>query len=485
MSLSIIFADNQLGVAPPQTDGRMIVLGYCTAGTTGTVYSFSNKTASQVRTELGRGKLAQLVASMVSTPNHGEVYAIPLASSAGTVTSVTSTGTSPPVVTITGTPYDRADLRVEILTAGARGTATFRYCIDYNSDKASGTWSAEIVTAATYAITELGITLGFATGTNYAVDNRYVATCYAPTHSNVQVTDGFDVISAAGLEAGGAIVLNQHGAFADNDATRATASLSQAAALSTKIAALVTAKNFQFALMEAPEPVANTVGGETTWRNALIAAASALSDPRVFIAAGQCRKLSDLDGATYFRSAIFPAAEKLTASPLHEDIGFVGAGSLRGITSIRHNEFASGGLNTARFLTLTTVPSQTGFYFAGGKTFAANGSDYDLPQNVRVINKAATVTVGVLSKHINDSFQTLNGNITEDEASALDEELTSALKDALLYPGHVSAVSARVSRTDNIVSTKTLTGEVTVVPRGYAKAITFTVGFGKNVPAAA
>jgi hypothetical protein len=52
--------------------------------------------------------------------------------------------------------------------------------------------------------------------------------------------------------------------------------------------------------------------------------------------------------------------------------------------------------------------------------------------------------------------------------------------------GHASSVAARVSRTDDILSSSTLTGQFSVQPLGYFRFINFTIGFTKsNVSAAA
>ena len=91
--------------------------------------------------------------------------------------AVTEAGTSPPDLTLSGTPNNTYDLRVEITTAGARGTAKFKYSL--NGGK---TWSKIITTANTYEMPGTGTTLNFATGTNYATDNVYTATSTASVY---------------------------------------------------------------------------------------------------------------------------------------------------------------------------------------------------------------------------------------------------------------------------------------------------------------
>lgn len=100
---------------------------------------------------------------------------------AETMSAVTETGTSPPDVTLSGTPEGSFSLVIEIQTGGALATATFRFSTDGGL-----TWSADIATAASVALTDTaadslvgvngrtGLTAAFSVGT-YNADNKYTA----------------------------------------------------------------------------------------------------------------------------------------------------------------------------------------------------------------------------------------------------------------------------------------------------------------------
>lgn len=93
--------------------------------------------------------------------------------------AVTEDGTTPPDVTLSGTPLGAWDLRIKIPVGGTRGTATFQFSTD-----GGNTWSASILTAASVELIDTasdslvgmngrtGITAAFAAGT-YATDNTY------------------------------------------------------------------------------------------------------------------------------------------------------------------------------------------------------------------------------------------------------------------------------------------------------------------------
>ncbi len=87
--------------------------------------------------------------------------------------AVTTTGTTPPAVTISGATKSALNkLRIEITSAGARGTALFRY-----SFNGGNTWTSGVLTAATVPLLFNGsptdLVANFPVG-NYATDNVYV-----------------------------------------------------------------------------------------------------------------------------------------------------------------------------------------------------------------------------------------------------------------------------------------------------------------------
>lgn len=104
---------------------------------------------------------------------------LPLSGSMGTVVPG---GTTPPVLTVTGTPFKAYDLRLRVTVGGAHGTAKFQFSTDGGVN-----WSADITTTTAGASISLvdsnvitivgkngttGLTVAFAAGT-FNVDNTY------------------------------------------------------------------------------------------------------------------------------------------------------------------------------------------------------------------------------------------------------------------------------------------------------------------------
>ncbi len=85
--------------------------------------------------------------------------------------AVASAGTTPPVLTLTGTATVPYELQVECTTSGARGAWKFRWSKDRGV-----TWMlTDVLSAATVALTGTGLTLNIATG-NAATNNVWTAT---------------------------------------------------------------------------------------------------------------------------------------------------------------------------------------------------------------------------------------------------------------------------------------------------------------------
>jgi hypothetical protein len=85
-------------------------------------------------------------------------------------TTMASSGTSPPAVTLTGTLTGSHAIRIEITTGGARGTAIFRFSVN------SGAFTSGVTTAATVALGATGVTANFPVGT-YTDNNVYQSLC--------------------------------------------------------------------------------------------------------------------------------------------------------------------------------------------------------------------------------------------------------------------------------------------------------------------
>jgi len=106
-------------------------------------------------------------------------------------------------------------------------------------------------------------------------------------------------------------------------------------------------------------------------------------------------------------------------------------------------------------------------------------SDFQRIHLRRVINAAATALRITLVKRLHKPVRIdgTTGYILEQDAKDIETAAYSALRDAVLSSGAASSASFVLSRTDNLLSTSTLTGQARVVPLGYPEYIDVELAF--------
>jgi hypothetical protein len=241
-------------------------------------------------------------------------------------------------------------------------------------------------------------------------------------------------------------------------------------------------KRFVFVLTEAPAEIPDRALREA------FQAVPVISD-RAMVAAGGCMLRSPISGQIAERSAGWPLAARIAAVPIHEDVGRVASGPLKNVLAITRDENLGGvgdefaPLDALGFSTLRTIVGLPGFYLTAGRMLVPPTSDFRHVQHRRVMDEACRLVRTLLLQRLNDDVKVSadTGFIDEVEARAIETPVNSALRTRFLVPGHVSAISFTLSRTDNLLSTSTLTGKVRIVPLGYLRGIEVTIGF--NNPA--
>jgi hypothetical protein len=125
-----------------------------------------------------------------------------------------------------------------------------------------------------------------------------------------------------------------------------------------------------------------------------------------------------------------------------------------------------------------------GYFLTGGVTMAPVGSDYSTLAYVRVIRRAAGIAVAGYTQYLNDDVRIdpKTGYIDDRDARDIDNAVSSKLQAALQgTPGsstdEASSVSARISRTDNLLSLPTINAVVSIVPRNIVRNFAVQIGF--------
>lgn len=452
--------DGALGILPPPTDGVSAKIGVASAGPVNQIVAVTS--LKQVQDTFQSGPLAEALATHLALSG-APVYAVRVnASVAGTVGSVTKSGTGTGNMTAAGNPLDAYEARVEITRDGtnlAANAAAFRYTLDGGDN-----WSPEIAlpTSGTYNIPSTGLTLTFTdgvSGTSFAKGDVYTFNTTAPSYTLSDLNTAFDALLGDPREWGWVHVVG-------------AATPTIAAGVATRMQQAETSYRFAFALLEA---------ADDTDANLLTAWAS-FADKRIVVAGGYCELASPLTGRVQKRSVAWPACGRLAAIPVHEHLGRVLSGPVQGVVSLYRDEFKTPGLDEKYFTTMRTIIGRDGHYFTRGRVKAPQGSDFQYIENRRVVDRACRIARNAALRYLNDNVRVDDvGNIYEPDARAIEAFVEGQLLAGLVSPGHASAVQVTLKRDSNILSTRSTTLTVRVRPLGYLEYIEVDIGF--NNPA--
>lgn len=474
-NINLTTLDGALGVLPLTAGRPMVVAGPTPSGTA--LQPVALARAKDVVSQFGVGG-PTVEGACYAIENFGRPVVVmkTAGSTAGTVGTINVTGVSgTSVVTVSGspTPIDDFEVAVRIITGGTVGTAGITYQESLDDGR---TWSPTkaLGTANSLAVALSGVTFALAAGTLLAGD-IWRLRCIAPAATASDVTAAM------------AALKNYGGAWefvyltSPIDATIG-------AALDAGIASMAAIGRYRWWIGGTRLPNVGETNAQYQTAMALISAAYSTTHGSLW--AGSSYLLSGNPGRAYnyTRSPAMAAAAKLTSVGEHIDIGQLLApgGPVAGAriadlnnNPILHDELVTPGLDDLRFSVLRTDPDYPGVFFNNPRIFAANGSDFEFVQHRRVFNialqAARAYLVTRLSKDVLVSAKT--GFILESERKEIEDGLRLSLEAALMQTPKASAVGAQVSKTDNLLSTKTLTVDVRVTPLAYVKQINLTVGF--------
>ena len=217
-----------------------------------------------------------------------------------------------------------------------------------------------------------------------------------------------------------------------------------------------------------------------------VAEALAATDKRIGVCAMEAEISSTLNqpqaGRTMRRPLAWALAARCGAISISEDIGRVASGPLLGVVSIYQLDQAET-LDAAGFSCGFALPDYPGFY-GSGRLKSPSGSDYQLWQDMRVIDEVMRVGYKGQTKYLNDALRVREeasgqypaGSIDPGDAQVVEAYLDGLLRDALVTPGYVTAARAIVDRTVNLITQKLLRVKYEATPLGTVRTIDGTAG---------
>ena len=462
--LTISIKDGGIGAISVPLD-TVAVIGTAAAGTSGSVTYTTDPDA--VKSTYTGGPLVEAANSILAESDAAVllVRAATTTPSTGSAVTTARVGSSLGTLQLSGTPYNAYEGVVEITTTTANiasGNGAFIWSLD-----GGDTYSAPtaIPTAGTFAVPNAGFNLIFG-GTTKSFDDGdvFTFTTTAPAYSTTALSNAFDILEASGSAYPFRFV------YATGEAANAAASAAAAAVLKTKLDARANNNLYSWGIIQGAKSSAES-------DNTLAVAFENFASERVAVAAGDVEWVSPLYGRLNKRPAALAVAVEAARRPIYEDLGKVKTGPIKRVTKLYRDERLSPGLDGARFVTCKTINGLNGFYITQGNMMAAAGSDYDLIQYRQIVDRACEVTYAGMARYLNDNLRTnADGTIDARDAAAIDSDLLGRLEQTLLNPGFVSAIEAKVNRTNNLQTTRTLRCKVRIQPLGYAKDIQVEIG---------
>lgn len=392
-------------------------------------------------------------------------------------TAADATGTAVP--TMSGAPLDAFDLRIEIMGAAANlaaNAATLKVSIDGGNSYGA---TIGLPVSGVYAIPNTGLTVTFADGTFVVGDIWRVKTA-APAW----ITSGLQTA----LEALAPYAGDYEFAHVSGDVDAVSA-----ATIKTWAAARAVAGEYTFAVAGARDQIH---GESITTRNAALAATSpgfsGFDGLRYLDVHASCGYVASyLRAGVYFRRSLAGLrSARLAASRVHVHPGKVKAGKIVGLmpdpvggSSLLHDVRTYTSLDTARLSGAQTVKGRPrGSYYFTSRTLALATSDFSEIQRIRVMCVASAAAIVQMSTYVADDIETKTdgtGQIAEAAAQRIDGEIKAAMRKAVVTApaDYATSASARVTRTNNLLSTGELKASITVVPKGSINTVTTDITY--------
>jgi hypothetical protein len=472
-NVNINILDGALGILP-QTDGDvMAIAGPSDAGPLNTPTSFAR--GKYVQQNFGDGPLVESACHAIERYGKPVVLVRTATTNAGSYGALDTSGvTGTSVVTLHDavTPVDHYEILFVVVHGGTIGAAGITY--QYSLDGGRTMSPVKALGTANFVVLEMAARLDLAAGTLLAGD-RVSVRAKSPVWSATDLGTALAALTSTRL---------------GWDFVQIAGELDPVAfdTVDAWLQSLEAAGRFAWAIGNARMP--DEGESEAAYLSSLSAAFAAKSSTSIALAAGAAKVLSSVTRRMYRRPVSLPVSAKLSALDLAQSVAQIGApgGALAGV-DIRdgaqnvdmnyHDESDSPGLDDARFLTLRTWDSYPGAFVTFPRIFAPPGSDFERIEYRRVMNAACKAIRNYMLLRLQKPVRVdrKTGFILEADAREIEAGATNVLNEVLLKRGRASAATFALSRTDNVLSTKRLTGDGRIVPLAYPVEIDIAMGF--------
>ena len=471
--VTITELDGALGVLPPSAGRLHAILGVSSKGSTDVPATFARIT--DVVAAYGRGPLVEAAARYIAQTGRPVVLVrtgqtVAGSFPGGTAVVFVGTGTSAITVAASPVPDDDFEFAFRVVTGGTIGTEgiTFQWSLDNGR-----TWSpvTALGTATSFVFPDSGgVQIDFAAGTLVA-DDLATFRGDAPNWDATEIGAALDALLASTHSWEIAHIVGPIDGTAFDT-------------IDGKFSGAIASGKYHSWIGHTRMP--NLAETEAAYKTALDAIFDAKATVFGSMAAGAAKVTSSVSGRQYRRPVSFVYAPLEAGSSEEVNVAAVNLGPISGV-SIRdsngnpdeHDESVNPGLDDSRFVTLRTWDEVQGVYINRPLLLSPAGSDYQLHPHRRVLNLAHAALRAYFVRRLNSPIQVdeTTGFILEEEALEIESGAAASLRAALLQKPKASAIQFTLSRTDNLLSTKTLTGTARVIPLAYPEFVDLEVGF--------
>jgi hypothetical protein len=135
-------------------------------------------------------------------------------------------------------------------------------------------------------------------------------------------------------------------------------------------------------------------------------------------------------------------------------------------------------LGESGYITFTTYPNVSGYFFSGDPMCTATTDDYCMLARGRVIDKAHILAYTTFVQEVDDEVPVnADGTLDSGFCKWLEQQIVNQVNNTMTANKEISAVSCFIDPTQNILSTNQLNVVLKVTPVGYATDIEISLGF--------
>jgi len=461
--------DGALGVLPPSAGRLTVFVGCCSSGPLNQPATFAR--VPDLISMFKDGPNVEAAAFYIANTGRPIVFVRAETTVPGSVGVITHTGTGTSVMTISPTehtPVDSYQYIIVIDVGGVIGTAGIMYSMSYDGGYTFG--PSTPLGTSTEIVLPTGVTLLLAAGTLVTGD-LFTATGVGPNYDGPSLTAA---LAALGLSA---------------------TVYDQVVLTGPIIGSMVGIADQFVATMRARGRMRSWLGcarmnddGEAfaAYQTFLQGAFGGVQTIHGAVTAGAARITSAVSGRYYRRPLLngFTALQCNVSEEVNTadvNLGPIPSAAImdRNGNPIEHDEALNPGLDDLRFVTARSWDGYPGVYITRPRLLSNETSDFQIIPYRRVLNLAEEALRSYFIRRLNKPIRvdTATGFILEADAVEIEGGAVAVMRSVLLAKPKASDVQFSLSRIDNVLSTKTLTGVARVLPLAYPEFIELEVGF--------